>query len=204
MMNLQIMTVAVWLSLLMGFGIDVNVVQAQSGNLEPPATAVDGGGNPVATTQTQPSWDQFLLTSERFKLVMFGLAVLDKATGLVWQRSPDSIERRWVNDLDPPDARRHCLNLDIASVRGWRLPSIHELMTLSTSALPEPSDEPRLPIGHPFQNVGATGYWSMTITVDNPTTAWLGNFALGVTGRHTTGFTARAWCVRGGGVLSSY
>ena len=46
---------------------------AQSGQLEPPSSAVDGGtGSPASTTQSQPSWDQLLPAHERFQLVMGG------------------------------------------------------------------------------------------------------------------------------------
>ena len=43
-----------------GLGLLVTGVQAQSGVLDPPPSAVDGVGAPVPTTQTQPSWDQSL------------------------------------------------------------------------------------------------------------------------------------------------
>ncbi len=72
----------------MSLGLLVTMVQAQSGNLEPPGTAVNGSGEPAATTQTQPAWDQDLPANERFKLVLGGEAVLDKETGLVWEQSP--------------------------------------------------------------------------------------------------------------------
>ncbi len=54
-----------------------------AGTLEPPGSVDDALGDPVPTTQTQPSWDQVLPASERFVLVMGGAAVLDKETGLV-------------------------------------------------------------------------------------------------------------------------
>ncbi len=73
----------------------LTAVQAQSGSLEPPASAVDGSGAPVATTQAQPSWDQDLPASERFVLVMGGAAVLDKNTGLVWEQSPQTTAHTW-------------------------------------------------------------------------------------------------------------
>ncbi len=61
-------------SLVIGVGVSLGLlvtgVQAQSGSLEPPGSAVDGTGDPVATTQTQPSWDQDLPVAERFVLVL--------------------------------------------------------------------------------------------------------------------------------------
>ena len=70
----------------MSLGFLVTGVQAASGNLEPPGSAVDNSGDPVATTQTQPSWDQALSGNERFTYVLNQSAgVLDKETGLVWE-----------------------------------------------------------------------------------------------------------------------
>ena len=49
------------ISLVVGVGVSlgflVTGVQAQSGVLDPPPSAVDVSGDPVPTTQTQPSWD---------------------------------------------------------------------------------------------------------------------------------------------------
>ena len=52
------------ISLVVGLGVSLGLlvtgVQAQSGVLDPPPSAVDGSGDPVATTQTQPSWTKRL------------------------------------------------------------------------------------------------------------------------------------------------
>jgi len=107
-------------SLAVGVGVSLGLlvtgVQAQSGSLEPPGSAVDGSGDPVPTTQTQPSWDQGLPAAERFVRVLptaatpAGEAVLDKNTGLVWEQSPDTTVHIWDNKSSMPvDARRRCL-----------------------------------------------------------------------------------------------
>src|SRR5215510_13153561 len=53
-----------------------------------------------------PAWDQTLASSTRF-LILIGFsnqAVLDRETGLVWQRSPDTAPTTWLN------ARKGCIN----------------------------------------------------------------------------------------------
>lgn len=120
-------------------GLLVTAVHAQSGSLDPPASAVDGVGDPVPTTQTQPSWDQNLPAAERFVLVLptaatpAGEAVLDKNTGLVWEQSPLTTSHSWSS------ARFQCLNRRVGDQMGWRLPSIHELLSLLDPTAPPPS-----------------------------------------------------------------
>ena len=43
--------------------------------------------------QIPPVWSQILPASERFELVLDGKAVLDKETGLVWERTPEGSPR---------------------------------------------------------------------------------------------------------------
>lgn len=198
------------------FGVSLGLlatgVQAQSGSLEPPGSAVNPSGDPVATTQTQPSWDQTLpandgrllgCDSTRFKCVMGGAAVLDKNTGLVWEQSP------WTTHFEWPEARFHCISQKgVGAQMGWRLPSIHELTSLLVPG--DPAGGPDLPPGHPFSNVQGNfpsfGYWSATTSVHDPLKAWMVDFFDGDV------FTidkdgpppGHIWCVRGGGPLSEY
>ena len=76
-----------------------------------------------------PAWDQTLASSTRFLILIGGFsnqAVLDRETGLVWQRSPDTAPTTWLN------ARKGCINKSVGAVqrKGWRLPSINELASL--------------------------------------------------------------------------
>ncbi|MCH9662871.1 MAG: DUF1566 domain-containing protein [Gammaproteobacteria bacterium] len=184
----------------MTFGIVAmvgTVVQAQSGSLEPPGSAVNGSGDPVATTQTQPSWDQDLPANERFKLVLGGAGVLDKQTGLTWEQDPQVVRSSWEA------ARGQCIGRGTGGQMGWRLPSIHELTSLVVPGDPG-SFGIDLPTGHPFSNVQSGVYWSASTNVVAPTNAWavsLSTSTVGFNPKTTVGFV---WCVRGGGPLSEY
>ncbi len=194
--------VSVGMTVLLG----ASLASAQSGSLEPPGSAVNGSGDPVATTQTQPSWDQTLpandgaangCNSTRFKCVMGGAAVLDKQTGLVWEQSPDTTRHVWEDKSSAPvDARRHCLRRGTGGQMGWRLPSVHELTSLVVPG--NPAGTPDLPAGHPFSNGQSSGYWSASTNVEDPTFAWVVNFSNGNVFTFNKTGSGFVWCVRGG------
>src|SRR5580765_1516091 len=75
-----------------------------------------------------PSWDQTFVCATtancpRFVVLanMGGAAVLDRETGLVWERSPDTASLTWLQ------AKGTCLNRVFGATRGFRLASIQEL-----------------------------------------------------------------------------
>jgi Protein of unknown function (DUF1566) len=160
---------------------------AQAGSLEP--SAVPG---PTMRTleDLTPAWDQVLPASERFKLVMGGAAVLDKETGLVWERSP-SQSYVWS------ESQFYCNNiLSIGNRKGWRLPTVQELASLVDLAV---TSSPRLPSGNPFSNVQSSDYWSATTFAGITTLAWGVSFVNGaVDNGLDKGTSQPIWCVRGG------
>src|SRR5687767_8865845 len=107
-----------------------------------------------------PSWDQTLActtpaTCPRF-IVLSNFnseAVLDRETGLVWERSPVATLRTWNA------AQFICVRKVVSNRLGWRLPSVQELLTLMDPAAPS---SPTLPPGHPFSDVQDSRYWSAT------------------------------------------
>ena len=154
-----------------------------------PALGGSGSGPYYGT----PSWDQTLPASARFMVLtnMNGAAVLDRETGLVWEKSPSTDTFDWESAQ-----YAHCNSLSTGGRLGWRLPTIQELASLVDPSVPSPG--PTLPSGHPFSNVQSAYYWSATTWANDTSFAW------GV-GFHNTvvdifGKSARfpVWCVRGG------
>ena len=148
-----------------------------------------------------PSWDQTLPAGTRFIVLsnFASAAVLDRETGLVWERSPSTDNLTWYA------AQRRCNQLAVGGRRGWRLPQIQELASLP-DADPANVNSPRLPVGHPFLDVQSSAYWSGTTFLDQssvqPTFLALHVFfSNGTVGSGSNKFLenfARGWCVRGG------
>ena len=75
----------------------------------------------------------------RFEPLPEDAGVLDRTTGLVWERAPGSTPLTWGEATD--------------SDGGWRLPTIGELSDLAAG----------LGLGHPFEPAEPQGvFWSMT------------------------------------------
>ena len=127
------------------------------------------------TTASNPTWDQILPDEERFEQVMprgrDSKAVLDRETGLVWQRNAGDSPYNWYN------AQYYCYTTNIGGRGGWRLPSVEELRSLI-----DPTQlNPALPTGHPFisdDNLSSY-YWSSTTSAGNTSSAWTVNFSNG-------------------------
>ena len=158
-----------------------------------PAQAVDALGPYYA----EPAWDRKLPATTRFVvLTNWGSeAVLDKETGLVWERSPALTLHTWA------EARSACTARTTGNRKGWRLPSIHELQSLIHPL----NFDPALPAGHPFLTVQSAFYWSATTNAENPSSA-LGVHFINANEAYTdkTASSALAWCVRGGMNAAAY
>jgi hypothetical protein len=148
-----------------------------------------------------PSWDQTLACTTlancpRFIVLsnMNSAAVLDRETGLVWERSPSTDRFSW-NGFD--GAKGHCNTLRLGHRRGWRLPTVQELASLVDDDSPDTSST-SLPPGHPFTGVGGF-YWSAISAVEL-NHAWYvlfsGHGDVGL--EHSDTAQLGAWCVRGG------
>lgn len=91
-------------------------------------TASGGVKFPDGTVQTAaaaPSWHQILPAAERFVLVMNNNeAVLDKETGLVWEKSPSTSTHFWNSAI------YLCASLDVGGRKGWHLPTVEQLASL--------------------------------------------------------------------------
>jgi hypothetical protein len=159
---------------------------------------VSGDGNgikfpdgTVQTTASAPTWHQILPAADRFKLVLnSNAAVLDKETGLVWEKSPSTSTFIWRF------AQLQCHTLTLGNRKGWRLPTIQEL-----GSLVDPTQSnPALPAGHPFTALQLNGfYWSASTVADIADTALAMELVVGnIAGSAMSTSQGFAWCVRGG------
>ncbi|MBX3636427.1 MAG: DUF1566 domain-containing protein [Rubrivivax sp.] len=141
-----------------------------------------------------PAWSQ-KLTTNRFVILANwnGEAVLDRETGLVWERTPEATPRSWLS------ANGHCIRRAAGGRKGWRLPGIQELGSLVDPTVGAP--EPALPVGHPFQAVDPDlTYWSATSNSFGDDMIWIFSLGSGTPGVISKSASAAfaAWCVRGG------
>lgn len=154
------------------------------------------GGNDAAATGGETSWSRELpasggCASERFSCVLGGDAVLDRDTGLVWERNPPATQVTYGEAVD-----ECAISFDTPGFSGgWRVPTVDELATL----LDRSSVLPALPAGHPFGGAAAstTFFWTSTVV---PTGGLFGvTFYTGSLAHLVTSGTAARWCVRGPG-----
>lgn len=105
-----------------------------------------GDLNPTAppgpTTPEPHSWSEKLPVAERFQLIWGNAAVLDRETGLVWERSP----------AQTPAGNLHyqaetCFGKALGGRYGFRVSTVDELFSLLDPAV---TAAPHLPAGHPF------------------------------------------------------
>ena len=140
-----------------------------------------------------PSWDQKLPPTTRFILLSNwnNEAVLDRETGLVWERTPAGSISDWFV------ANALCLFKTTGGRMGWQLPTIQQLSSLIDPSVPAPG--PRLPAGHPFLDADGPAYWSSTSQAPSGAAAWIMDFSSGFPSGINKGTNFRsAWCVRGG------
>ena len=139
--------------------------------------------------KVKPTWSQKLPAEKRFVLVLDGEAVLDRETGLVWEKSPDTFLRNWN------DAINYCYRREVGGRRGWRMPTIEELSSLVDTT----QNNPALPSGHPFVNVQSDNYWSSTELAGSPDRAFSVVLSSGgVGGSSKSNNESYVWPVRGG------
>ena len=168
-----------------------------------------GGGAPSSSTgggagnQTL-QWDTNSPSTSRFTvLTEFGsAAVRDNNTRLVWEQSPSTIlgttgpvPTTWI------DARIQCVEKNVGGTRGWRLPSVVELMSLMDPSL----GKPFLPVGV-FKDVQLLPYWTATANGDffGSSSKLSVNFDDGKVGTPSKSLAYHFWCVRGPMSESAY
>ena len=159
---------------------------ANAGSLTPP-------GAPAPTMRTieqlKPSWDKIIPAAQRFVDALGGAAVLDKETGLVWAKTPDSTKRDWLTALN------YVTSMTLGGRKGWRLPTVEELASLVDTT----STSPALPTGHTFLNVMSSNYyWSSTADAGNSSSAYSIYINAGDMVSYPKSSPFGTWAVRGG------
>jgi hypothetical protein len=164
------------------------------GPLDPP-----GAPGPTMKTldQIPGPWSRALFAddgpdschSSRFLCVLSGdTAVLDRETGLVWERVPSAAAQASWNA-----ARDGCRTLALGGRRGWRVPAEEELASLFGSTMG----------GHPFTLTLSTFYWTATTAPGSSSGRGVLsiNPATGLSSASSipkSDATRLRWCVRGG------
>jgi hypothetical protein len=170
-----------------------------------PATAQTTANGPYYAT---PAWDQTLPVATRF-IVLSNFkseAVLDRETGLVWERTPSPVG--YAPTLAPGVfggiyASERCLSATTGGRMGWRQPSVAEMMSLIAPSA-SPGVPPALPAGHPFELGFSETFWTSTrYYADRYPLAYRSVSITGSLGASDGGmFKYPVWCVRGGSVAA--
>ncbi len=140
------------------------------------------------------SWDTQINDSSRFLVLsqFNNEAVLDKETGLVWEKSPTASSNFRSSPVN-------CSWRLAGGRMGWRSPTIEEL----TSLIDPNKSSPALPQGHPFTTIQSAKYWSTTTRPDFADRGLVADFSGGATGPDIVDSAFKTeqhyyWCVRGG------
>jgi len=152
------------------------------------AVAAPGRSSPGVAERSRFSWHRVLDPQERFRVVMGGEAVLDRETGLVWDKIPDTAVVRWA------DASFLCYARSVGGRKGWRLPTVEEMSSLLDTS----ERGPALPAGHPFSDVQNEVYWSATSIAGLAGNAWGVSMENGTLFDQLKSTSFHYWCVRGG------
>ena len=179
-----------FLTVTMGALVLGGLLVAGCGSADAP-TGVQGGPSDLpGATQNR---DKALPVVQRFVILpaFTNDAVLDKETGLVWEKSPQTTSARWSV------ARRTCIEKNVGGQKGWRLPSLQELTSLVDPSVAPPG--PALPPGHPFLVVQSAVFWSATRVDEDARGSWSVHFGLGGGATFINwAHSVRVWCVRDG------
>src|ERR1700693_4937877 len=96
------------------------------------AASPAGAATAAGPYYANPSWDQTLPSDTRFIVLsnMGSNAVLDRETGLVWEKSPTINTSGEGDGFSWAEARNHCIDSNLGNRKGWRVPTLQELASL--------------------------------------------------------------------------
>lgn len=116
--------------------------------------------------------------------VSAGVTVLDKVTGLIWQRAVSPASYTWT------EAKAYCTGLTLAGYSDWRLPTRIELVSLVTSDWNPSIDRDAFP------STPAVEFWTSSPVAAFPSTAWVVEFSYATTQGAGMSSALRVRCVR--------
>ena len=111
--------------------------------------------------------------------------VVDRVTGLMWQRQVDATSRSWT------DATATCACLSLGGHADWRLPTRMELVSIVDFTQDAPAIDRQA-----FPDTPGAWFWTSSLWADNPTFAWYLYFENGFSNFNDQEATYRVRCVR--------
>ena len=168
-------------------GWDLNLFKQDYGRMDCPPSPI--WQIFAAGTDESVSW----VDAVNPRFTVYGNVVLDKETGLVWEKTPSTPTMDWYS------AQSNCYTKQVSGRRGWRLPTVEELASLVDTSQSNPS----LPSGHPF-TVQSSYYWTATTYATNTADAWFVYFYGGSVLYGDKYANVYVWCVRGGHGYDAY
>jgi len=160
-------------------------------------------GVDTARAQAIKSWSQSNNAAQRFAILAeYGNeAVLDRTTGLIWERNVSVSNITWETARTACLGRSHPLTTGpTAGSFGWRLPKFEEIASLFASGDVVPTGLlVLLPSGHPFTGAFGGNSWTITESADGTQarvfngTVYSSEFI-----PKTNSVGLNFWCVRGG------
>ena len=132
-----------------------------------------------------PAWDQSLPPSSRYIILnnFNSEAALDRETGLVWERNATEAGTDWAG------AMRVCVDKSTGGRKGWRAPTIEELMSIFGPSGAHP--------GSPFDLIFSF-MWSSSTVAGATSEAWASVIGHAEPHAKTECCGTGVLCVRGG------
>jgi len=131
---------------------------------------------------TSPVEDSYILSRD---------IVVDKVTGLTWQRGHSREQFTW------PEAQAYCANLRLGNYRHWRLPSEMELLTLVDYGRYNPAINLAAFPDTPYKRQDGYGwFWSLSPDASNSENLMTVDFAYGYIVSFRSSIANWARCVR--------
>ena len=113
--------------------------------------------------------------------------VKDTNTNLLWEDTPHVRETK----ITYPRAKIYCSELHLGGFQDWRLPTIHELLTIIDYRRTSPA------LLKAFNYVeDESFYWSQTVVADESDAFWGVNFKRGASSKASEYYDRYARCVR--------